>query len=379
MKAELYGENEKEILVQIGESENEVGAKLERWSRLITYVISHELLHAFGIPHLEPPDGRTDLLMDEKISFRLLSYWKGTIDITKYVDAEFLHNLLTPKQEAYLEFILKSPAPSGKTGFWDPANRKKIMGCEFTEINGRCYFGAGLRGPEGQYFDLFKDENGQIAERYGTVDPQDLFQPPDAKEPSPVQPDVYYSKDRDGRLLSLGHFYGRSIETLHPGHYRSYFGTPHWGNLLAVSPTGLARTKMALLSNDLSNFLVDDEVPRWQKPITDDVSPLLEILERLKEITLGKLHPPRVYDVETKQKEYEEKNSRRALEIIHFYWRLGSNEAGRILDRPVFKKLLENYGIERKDRFKLIGQKLADFPRTQFGISLPVRNPEETK
>lgn len=346
-----------EFVIRIGESENAAGVKLERWARLIVYITTHELLHSLGIPHLVPPKGRAHLLMDKEIPFDLLSYWKGANDIAKITDAELLRKLLTPKQKAYLKFILKKKAPENKTGHLDLRRKKEPMGCK--KINDRCYLRTGTGGPSKEYLDLYKDENNQEVIGFGFVDPQDLYQPPDAKEPSPVQPTTLFAKDKEGRILSLGHFFGRPIRTLHVAYHDSYFTSlPSWGDLLAVYPTGLRGTELALLSNDLFNFLIDKDIPDWQDPITDDDPQLAGILQRLKKIAEGELKPPRVYEEEAKQREYEYQNSGRALATIHFYWRLGSDEAGRILDEPKFQGLLEQYNILRMGRFEQVIEEL---------------------
>lgn len=358
LKAETGVKKEKQIVIQARALEQVTDLKLERWARLIAYITTHELLHDFGIPHLDPPQGRAPLLMDEKIEFSLLSYWRGASDMAKIKDEAILRELLTPKQKAYLKFTLKKKAPANKTGYLSPRREKKTMGCK--EINGRCYLRTGVGGPNEEYLDLYKDANQEVI-GFGYVDPQDLYQPPGAKEFSPVQPDIPFREDREGRILSLGHFFGRPIRTLHVAYRDSYF-TPHYStaDLLAITPIGLRKTEIALLSNDLFNFLIDDHIPDWEDPITDDQPPLRGILERLKKIALGKLKPPRVYKEDPKQQEYEYQNSRRAVEMIHFYWRLGSDEAGTILDSPKFRELLQQHHVERKDRFELIAKKLKE-------------------
>lgn len=92
--------------------EKKVQVKLTGWASVIVYVITHELLHSFGIPHLGPLNGRKDVrLMDRKISFDLFSYWKRGNFSPKIKEEQLLRKLLTPKQKAYLEFILRKEPP----------------------------------------------------------------------------------------------------------------------------------------------------------------------------------------------------------------------------------------------------------------------------
>lgn len=335
---------------------------LERLAQLIVYIVCHELMHTLGIPHLPRREGRDSLMMDGGESSDLSLLWKNPIRKLKNSEGTLVERLvrLLPYDQDYVDSQLKE-----KTDVSKREDVPEKMGCDFyIPLGSRCYLRYPVNNEEGGiFYDFQREENGAEAIGAGIIDEEDLYLAPDPK-PLPVhnplleeKPDEKLSQllgPQPTTILSFGHVFGQGPSMFHPLNLTRFFSSREY----AIDATHVRNVAATLVTYDTRKIQIPSILYESEKPLTDKNPLVQKILDRLVEIVERSQKPIPTLKWpdgrKTVEDGWEERNRRKAIRLIQFYWQMGSKRAGDILS----KIDLKNEGLKTLKRFDWIEKQL---------------------
>lgn len=342
---------------------------LERLAQLLVYIIYHELMHTFGIPHLPPRKDRDALMMDDGESYDLSLLWNSTIGELRNPKGTIVERLvkLAPYDQHPVDFLLKEESDvSQKVGMGE-----EKMGCDFyIKLGTKCYMDY-PGGKEGEmFYDFQMEEDGTGAIGEGIIDEEDLYLARGESKPKPISDfiqEVLFEDEpakwmwpiigpQPWHVLSFGHAFGQGPGIFHPANLERFFPSREF----AIDATHVQRVEAALATYDTRKIEVPRIMYNSDKPLTDDNPLVQKILDQLVEIVERRKKPTATLKWpngnETVEEGWKERNRKKAIRLIQFYWQMGSERAGDMLKGINLK----DEGLKVVQRFDWIQKQLEE-------------------